>query len=202
MTRRPARRRVAGLAAVGRQHVRGVLAGGAAAVVAADAVARDAGVIEARRLPRRGVVAGVAVHRRRRCGSRACRWRCTLLWQLAQLPRTSLWSKRVAGRNAAVVWQSPQRSVLMMWLRGLRRGADECAAAVAGRALARRALEYRVHVTGLAVDVAMRARQLEAGREVIESSWPSWLQPGRRSRQTRVPADTALRAIHRTIGAA
>ena len=59
--RLPGGGRMAGLAAAAALDVRGVLAGGLHAVVAAHAVAGDAGVVEARGLPGGRGMAGVAV---------------------------------------------------------------------------------------------------------------------------------------------
>ena len=37
-----------------------------------------------------------------------------LLWQLTQVPSTSEWSTRVAGRQVAVAWQASQVSEVVM----------------------------------------------------------------------------------------
>src|SRR5438132_13496629 len=50
----------------------------------------------------------------------------------------------------------------------LRGGAHDVADAVAGAAVGRRALEYRVDVAGLAGEVPVLTRELEAGGQVIE----------------------------------
>ena len=93
---------------------------------------------------------------------------CTLLWQAAQLPRTSLCSKLITGRNAngRVAGLAAIRTQDMRC--GLAGGADARAGGVAGRADPWRGLEYAVHVAAFAAHVAMCAGQLEAGRQVIE----------------------------------
>jgi len=171
--RRPAGWRVAGLADVACLHVSSALAGGTTSVVAAHAVSGDPGVIELRGAPRCCVVASVAIERCLDVVSRLARRPNTVVTALAAAAHF-LMIESGGGQvgRSGVALRAPVGAHDVV--RGLRRGADERAAGVAGHAFSRRALECGVHVARLAGHVPMCAGQLIACRQVIEG-------PGRAS---------------------
>jgi len=213
--RLPAGHRVAGLAAVARGDVGRVLAGGAAAIVAADAVVDDARVVEPGRCPGGGGMAVAALGRRRDVRRRLAGGDGAVVARGAaageggvverrRVPGNGAVAevalragrhvpRRLAGRRRIVVTtRAAAKCLLVVEAAGrppldgrvagtavlgahdvggsLRRGADARAGRVAGKTLARRALEDRVQVTGFAGLPPMGPGQLVTRGEVIEAT--------------------------------
>lgn len=159
---------MAGLAAVARIDMGGVLAGGSRAVVAARAAACDASMVERRWQPGGGLVAGFAAGS---CRDMA-RWLADSLHVVvagcAATQRLGVLEIDGGGKGAGVVAGLAALRAENM-ARGLRRRVDARAFGMTGGALARRPLENGVHVARLTRGNLVFAFELKAGSNVIES---------------------------------
>lgn len=166
----PCRGVVAGLARIGARDMRRVFRRRRGAVVAADAITDDAGVIETGKRPQTGGVAHLAIIIRQNVCGRFADGDVIVVAAAARAVHRIVIDARHRIPLPAAAMTRFAIGIRINMIRRFPRGRNQTARGMTTRAIARRAFELTAHVTAFARQLRMRAFQRKSGFQMIEIS--------------------------------